>query len=329
MAEKYHLTSKLPMLYKSMARVYKLKGDLNNYSIAVEKQIAWKDSIYNANSAEAIAELDAKYQLQKKENTIILQQLELVKRNYILIGTVIFIVVISIAAFMLFRSYRKRQQLKLDRLIEEEKMMAIKAIKDAEENERKRIAADLHDNLGAYAASIAYNLENVAELSQGSSIAMEELRNNSQAMVSELSDTIWALKKDALLLTAISDRIKIFIQRIQGTYPHINMDVFEEIGNDVLLPPSQAFHLLRIVQEAVNNAVKHSGCAQLTVTIRSNDTWMIIIGDNGSGIFSTQDIREGNGLINMKNRAETSGWKIQWRSVPGKGTDVIISPTTN
>ncbi|RYD72847.1 MAG: hypothetical protein EOP84_22475 [Verrucomicrobiaceae bacterium] len=56
---------------------------------------------------------------------------------------------------------------------------------------------------------------------------MHELRNNSQAIVSQLNDTIWALKKDDLSLTAISDRIKIFIQKIQPSYPNTIINVME------------------------------------------------------------------------------------------------------
>mgnify|MGYP003390257496 CR=1 FL=1 len=101
--------------------------------------------------------------------------------------------------------------MKLERLQEEEKRLAAEAIKEAEENERKRIAADLHDSLGAYAASVVSNIEFIKQdkLDAQSSTAMQELRNNSQAMVAQLSDTIWVLKKDVRSITGISDRLKI------------------------------------------------------------------------------------------------------------------------
>jgi phosphatidate phosphatase APP1 len=53
--------------------------------------------------------------------------------------------------------------------------------------------------------------------------ALQEVRNNSNAIVSDLSDTIWALKKESLPLTAVSDRLKIFIQRIQNSYPGVSL----------------------------------------------------------------------------------------------------------
>ena len=158
---------------------------------------------------------------------------------------------------------------------------------------------------------------------------MQELRNNSQSIVSQLNDTIWILKKNALSLTAISDRLKVFIQRIQSSYPHIKIDVVENIEVDLLLPPSQAFHLFQVLQEAINNAVRHSGGKQITVTIESTDSWRITVSDDGKGMTPDAHHKEGNGLLNMKNRARQAGWIIEWRPDIPSGTRLIITPTTN
>lgn len=79
----------------------------------------------------------------------------------------------------------------------EEKRITINAVKAAEEKERVRIAADLHDNLGAYAASLSSNLGYIQPLDKESAMsnAFRELNNNSNAIISELNDTIWVLKK--------------------------------------------------------------------------------------------------------------------------------------
>lgn len=230
----------------------------------------------------------------------------------------------------MFTGYRKREKIRLNAMLEKEKSLVAQSIAKAEENERKRIAADLHDNLGAYAASIVSNLDFIEPITHHSSgsVAVQELRNNSQAIVAQLNDTIWALKKDALSLTAISDRIKTFIQRIQNSYPAITINVMENIDNDRMLSPSHAFHLFRIVQEAINNALKHSKGTKVDIIIESiASNWKITIADNGAGIM--QRSKDGNGLVNMKERAQETGWSIDWLSEPGKGTSVIISSTTN
>lgn len=316
--------------YQVLARCYKMLEDNSEYRQMLEQIIIAKDSLYKYNSAQAIAELQTQYEVQKKENTIIQQKLDITNKNnrfYTLLGIAFFALVI---AWIMFTDYRKREKIRLNAMLEKEKSLAAQSIAQAEENERKRIAADLHDNLGAYAASIVSNLdfiEPVAGNASGS-IAVQELRNNSQAMVAQLNDTIWALKKDALSLTAISDRIKIFIQRIQNSYPTVSINVTEKIDDDRMLSPSHAFHLFRIVQEAISNALKHGKGTKVDIIIESTAShWKITIADNGAGIM--QRSKDGNGLINMKERARETGWNIEWLSEPGKGTSVVISSTTN
>jgi signal transduction histidine kinase len=329
MARKYKLNSKLPILYDALAENYKAAGNFEKYGETLSKVIALKDSLYEKNSAQALAEIQAKYDAQKKENIITQQKLSLVKKNYWLYGSVIVMFFAAVAVYLLFKNYQRRQQLKLLLMLEKEKRIAEKAVMDAEENERKRIAADLHDNLGAYAASIASNIEHIkiAPADTGNIIAMQELRNNSQSIVSQLNDTIWVLKKDALSLTAISDRLKIFIQRMQSSYPNIKMDVIEDIKIDHLLPPSQAFHLFQVLQEAINNAVRHSGGKQINVIIESDQAWKITVSDDGKGLTEVVLNSEGNGLLNMKNRSREAGWIIEWQPNTPAGTKLSITPS--
>ncbi|WP_315814824.1 sensor histidine kinase [Paraflavitalea speifideaquila] len=195
---------------------------------------------------------------------------------------------VLLMAFMFFRDYRKKQRQKMQQAIDKEKTLAVKAVADAEENERKRIAADLHDNLGAYAASIASNLDIIQTngISEENKTALEELNNNSQTMVAQLSDTIWALNKDTLTLTAISDRIKVLLNRIRKSHSGIDMEVIEHIELDRALPPTQAFHLFQVIQEAITNAVKHSGGNQVWIEVTGNTNWRVSVADNGKGMMN-------------------------------------------
>jgi signal transduction histidine kinase len=331
MAQKFRLHSKLPILYDALAENYKAAGDFEKYSETLSMIIALKDSLYEKNAVVALAEMQAKYDAQKKENIIAQQKFALIKKNYWLYGSLIVMLFAAIAAYFIFKNYIRKQQIKLLLMLEKEKRTAEKAVMDAEENERKRIAADLHDNLGAYAASIASNIDHikVSPDDTGNVVAMQELRNNSRSIVSQLNDTIWVLKKDALSLTAISDRLKIFIQRIQSSYPHIKIDVFENIAVDQLLPPSQAFHLFHVLQEAINNAVRHSGGKQINVDIESDKVWKITVSDDGKGMGVASINKEGNGLLNMKNRSREAEWAIEWQPNFPSGTQLIITPTTN
>lgn len=320
--EQSHFPSKLAYTYDILANNY---GALHNYkeqADVLSKLVVLNDSVYKVNSAEAMSELKTKYEVQKKENTIILQQLALVKKDYLIYSSILFLILVVSVIYFAFRNYRKREKLK-----------AQLSIASAEESERKRIAADLHDNLGAYAASIASNLNRLSFSSDDSSeaAALQEVRLNSNAIVSDLSDTIWALKKESLPLTAVSDRLKIFIQRIQNSYPGISIDVEEDITKDHSLSPSQGFNLFQTLQEAINNALKHSHCSHILISVNGTEHfWEIRIQDNGTGMqLTTTDTGGGNGLFNMRNRATEAGWNIAWEAAEPKGTTVTISQSVN
>ncbi len=119
---------------------------------------------------------------------------------------------------------------------------------------------------------------------------------------------------------------------MQTSYPGIKMEVQENIKTDHLLPPSQAFHLFQVAKESVINALKHSGCKEIIVVVEGNETWKIIVNDDGKGI-DLNNLKTsgegGNGIFNMRMRAAEAGWKIDWVNHVAAGTSVIVSPTTN
>jgi signal transduction histidine kinase/Flp pilus assembly protein TadD len=331
-ATEYNIGTKLFFLYSALAENYKAAGKTKQYAEILEKIILWKDSIYTMNSEKALADIQSRHDLQKKENTIIQQKLNLTRKNYWLYSSLLVMLLAAVAIYFIFKNNRKRQQISLMLMLEKERKMSEKAVVQAEEKERKRIAADLHDNLGAYAASIASNIEQIKIFpgDKMNEIAMQALRSNSLSIVSQLNDTIWVLKKDALSLTAISDRLKIFIQRIQSSYSHLKIDVFENVEKDHLLPPAHAFHLFHVLQEAINNAIRHSGGNEINVTIESNRlSWRIVVMDDGKGMDSPFFGSEGNGLENMKSRSKEAGCDISWEPNEPSGTRFIIEPTTN
>lgn len=316
---------------QALSGYYKKAEKWKEYQVTLEELVQAKDSLYLANSAEAIADLETKYEVQKKENTILQQKYDLQQKNFQFIASLVLIGLLLAAGIAIFRHYRRKQRMRIEKLTEEEKRKAVEAVREAEEKERRRIAADLHDNLGAYAASMAANLDYL-DMNKGSEEekqAFLALRNNSQSIISQLNDTIWVLKRDALRLTAISDRVKVFLNRIQSGYRSVQFEVIESIDNDTLLSSAQAFHLYRIIQESVVNALKHSQGNRITVRIISTGNWQVSIHDNGKGMSGGPDSgREGNGLDNIRSRCEQEGWKVDWESGEN-GTTVVLTGTTN
>jgi signal transduction histidine kinase len=363
---------KLRLTYlEALAGFYKQAGRTDAYLSSLEELVAAKDSFYEANSAQIIGELQTQYDVKNKENTILKQQYDIQKKNFLFYGTVALAVFLTLAALFKFRSYRKQQQKKADEMVEEERRHSLAAVKNAEEKERVRIASDLHDNLGAYAASLAANAGylHLPDADTDTQLALQELHKNAAAIIAQLNDTIWVLKKEALPLTAISDRIKKFIQQIGASYRDITLDVQEELEVDIQLPSSHAFHLYRVLQEAINNALKHSKGSNIQVVFfAKNGTWKVWVKDDGIGNVGvvSEDTKHGitetrarfvetrarfmetrarfvetrarfvetrttagNGLQNMKERCKEAGWDILWEAQKGAGTLVSITPTTN
>jgi signal transduction histidine kinase len=138
------------------------------------------------------------------------------------------------------------------------------------------------------------------------------------------------LNKEALSLTAIADRLKVLTRNIGRSYPGVQFDMDEQIETDHLLPASQAFHLYRLLQEAINNALKHSRGNAIFVRLVAGNNWQVSVTDNGIGLGSNGvSSGGGNGMAGMQQRCDAAGWQLNWQVAPGGGTVVTIGSTTN
>ena len=196
-------------LYEALSQCYYAAGNFPEYAATLNDIIRIKDSVYKVNSEQDLAELNARYEDQKKENIIIQQKLDLASKKYsiLLISIATGLLVVSI--FLLYRYYSRKQK--------KMKQQAIVAIVSAQEAERKRISADLHDNIGAYAAAAASTIGTIHTVDDQSSRRLGLLKNNIQDMISQLNDSIWALNKKEVLLTNVGDRFKSFATKA-GTF---------------------------------------------------------------------------------------------------------------
>lgn len=306
-------------LYEALSECYKAQGDNAKYAETLNAIITIKDSVYKANTEKDLAELNAKYEDQKKENIIINQKLDIASKKYSVLLFSILTVILLFGIALLYRYfYRKQKRLKQEQL---------SAIVAAEEAERKRISADLHDNLGAYAAAAASTISSIHIYDDQTSRRLGLLKTNVQNIITQLNDSIWALNKKDVLLTGVSDRFKIFVQKLEPAYPHLRILIHEEIRSDPSLVSFQALHLFRIMQEALNNALRHSGCTAVCINIQSDESKIkIIIEDNGTGMSATK--KEGNGINNLKMRANELGWTATWITNDKGGTSVSIESSS-
>ena len=211
----------------------------------------------------------------------------------------------------------KEQQLALT----EERKKRLVSMIDGQEQERQRLSRDLHDGLGQSFIAIKLQLENFCQtLDPGRNAKMEKIKVYFNQIIEEIRRLSNDLSPSGLeefgLVTALRNLCRTF-----GEQSHVDIR-FLSLGN-VLDPGRQKrIYLYRICQEALNNAVKHSGSEKIEVRLSFEDsTIRLCIQDFGVGFDPKLTGKgHGNGLHNINDRAQLLNGKITINSNPGKGT---------
>ena len=191
------------------------------------------------------------------------------------------------------------------------------------ESERRRISRDLHDNIGAYTTSLISKVDQLQTSKiKSKSSKLEEIRENATYILSLLRQTIWVLSLKDTSVESLYDYFKNYIYKIIGTESPIKVDFVDEIENDKPLDSSKAIELFRILQESFQNILKHAQADTVVVTVKSSEIISITVEDNGKG-FDAELVKTGNGLQNMKDRAQEIGFSIEILS-NSKGTKICI-----
>ncbi len=194
---------------------------------------------------------------------------------------------------------------------------------------RTRIAADLHDDIGANLSTIAL-LSDVAQRQVASAPAtltstLSRIGEIGRRSVEAMSDIVWAIDPSKDRLADLLSRMRRFASDA-FTAGAIEFR-FEIAGMDHDLPLGTVLRreLLLIFKEAVNNLVRHSGCSQALVSFRAHGRRLeLTVVDDGCG-FDVDEAGEGNGLASMRRRALALGGQIEIDSGPGKGTRLLLA----
>jgi len=313
--------------YRELAAIAEKKGD---YSLALDyykKQTGLKDSIYSGDKMKQIEQLNAKYQAEKKEQQLKLQQAEISRKNYLLAGITLAAALLVLFGYTFFRKRRLQNKMMLQAEVMKQQDLATKAVINAEENERKRIAADLHDGVGQMMSAAKMNLsafENeITFKDETQKVSFEKLIGLVDESCKEIRSVSHQMMPNALLKSGLASAVKEFIDKIDNRIIKINLHA--EGLNDRLDSNTETV-LYRVIQECVNNVIKHSGAANLDISlIRDADGISATVEDNGQGFDTTDKQKfDGIGLKNIRSRVEFLKGTVDFDSSPGKGTLVAI-----
>jgi signal transduction histidine kinase len=208
----------------------------------------------------------------------------------------------------------------------EKQQQITKAILEAQEEERRSIGAELHDNISQILGTA--NLYLCTALLEKSSNT--EMITKSKECISLSIAEIRKLSKRLVTPVFISTGLKQAIEDLTKDIRDLKkIDVHTELDelDDTLLHDTLKLNLYRIIQEQLNNILKYANASEICVRVNIlNDNITLLISDNGKG-FDTGIQSKGVGMINIQNRAELFNGKVEINSAPGKGCSLKVIVT--
>lgn len=288
-----------------------------------------RDKMTDANILKNSQELEKKYETEKKEQQLVLRDEEITQKKLwisVLAISILALLIVLIAAMFIYRSKQQLQQQQILQLENEKLLSATKAVLKGQDEERTRLAKDLHDGLGSMLSGIKFSFTDIKQNmvmtseqygSFGRSLDMldtsiRELRRVAHNMMPEslLKFGLDAALNDLCIQAEQTGRMKVIYQ---------SMGLNEgEIDNEIIL------NVYRVIQELVNNAIKYSSATQLLVQLSFDQKNLsITVEDNGKG-FNTEMSYSGLGWKNIRNRIASIHGILDAKSEMDKGVSIFI-----
>ena len=307
-----------------------------------------KDSLTSAEKVEQLNFLEAKYQNEKKEKEIsFLQQANqenafvIRRKNWTLTGAAVLLLFLLVLSGLIYRYYKNRQQLilkekalqqeQISNLEKQQQVIALQSMINGQEGERTRIARDLHDGLGGIFSTVKMHFSTLQH-------EVPELRGNnlyrkSFEMVDgaseELRKIAHNMMPEVLMKMGLIPALQDLCNNINaGKQVHIALQAY---GMDKRLSGSIEIMLFRIIQELINNIIKHSGASEAIIQFNRNaNNLNITVEDNGRG-FNTNELeaKRQMGLQTIKSRVAYLDGRISIDSKTNVGTTVMIDLLLN
>lgn len=313
--------------YNELSSIETAKGDYKKSLDYFKQSTALKDSIYKTETSKQIEELSIKFESAEKEKQIQQQQFEIKQRNYWIIAISIVLLLGSLLGYSYYHRYKLKQKAQMQAEIMKQQHLATKAVIEAEERERKRIAGELHDGVGQMMSAAKMNLSaiksNIAFISDDQKINFEKVEGLIDESCTEVRTVSHNMMPNALLKKGFAEAMQAFIDKIDK---HVLKISLHTEGLSEHIDSNTQSVLYRIIQECVNNVIKHAKASLLDISvIKDNDGISVTIEDNGVG-FDTTSIStfEGIGLKNIRSRIDFLKGTIEWSSAPGSGTLAAI-----
>jgi two-component system, NarL family, sensor kinase len=290
-----------------------------------QEQIRMKEADLNEDWAQKIAEVDTKYNTEKKELEIAALKSEKKSNTILIVSLLVILIAGAGTGYSIYKNLKQRQLLSAQRIkeLEQEKQItATQSVLEGETTERARLSRDLHDGLGGMLSVVKLK---IATMKGNLTIPEENVASLNSAI--ELIDTsIKELRRVAHNLMPES-LMKYGLNAALADFCHSTDKVtYHFFGNDRRVDEKTEIATYRIVNELVNNALRHSEAKNINVQLLIDDTRLhVIVEDDGKG-FDTEaaEAKGGNGLKNIRSRVSSLVGNLEIVTAPGKGTEVNV-----
>ncbi len=334
----------LKEIYRTRAEIEQKAG---NYKMAGEyfsKTLVVSDSLFKSETSEKIAEVEAQYQNEKKQQAIIqlekdkqIQALTIKQKstlNYFLIGSLAALMIVS---FLGYRNSRHRHQLtkqqdelqqqRIRELEKDKQLVAVDSMLRGQEEERSRLAKDLHDGLGGLLSGVKFSLRNMKDnlvITPDNMAVFERSLDMIDTSIRELRRVAHNMMPEMLTKFGLDEALKEYCNTVNAT--KLVTVKYQSLGMDTQLDKSTEIIVYRIIQELLNNILKHAAASEAFIQlIREDNRLNVVVEDNGKGFdVSLPENNKGAGWVNIRSRVDYLKGQLDIHSEPGKGTLVNI-----
>jgi two-component system, NarL family, sensor kinase len=331
--ERLGTADELMEMYDTMAVIKEKSGDLRGALYYRKKYEGTNDPLLNEQIQTNVHHLTIQYHSAQKDKQIAEQNLsiektktEIERKNiwlFIFLGGIVALTIILILSLRSHRNKQKLHQQSLLTLQKQHEVNTLKAKMQAREEERDRIAREMHDDIGSALTTILYLSDDLK--TQAKEMVMrsaDKIADTAASVVDKMNEIIWSMNSDYDtlddLIAYTREHASEFMERHRLKYC---LHVPEPIP--VLhLSGEQRRNIYLVIKESLHNIVKHACATTVNISFKINDDLYISIHDNGKGFDKESTRRFGNGLKNMSKRMESIGGSFVIRN--DKGTLVNL-----
>lgn len=323
--------------YINSAKTYFALRDFDKANTYISAYKSLKDSLFSKQNAEVLANVEAQLKTKEKEaalaktkNELLSKELKIRRQNLYIYGGLSALILIIVLSYFIIKS----KQLKNKQLQKEAELKTALAkieLKNKLEEQRLRISKDLHDNIGSQLTFVISGLQYIQHQKNikvdDLNAKLNQLSDFTQQTIHELRDTIWAMNKESIELSDIISRLRNFINAldIKENINIVESKAVKDNATHLVFNALKGVQVYRIIQESINNALKHAQANNINITFDSDtQECQILIEDDGKG-FAIDDHQEGHGLQNMQSRAERIQAQLDIKSATSDGAQIALN----